>query len=183
MHGKYVIPVIIAILSVFLACVSCKSKKIMTVVPPTPSPVSKPIVVSSGTVVQAATPKVLTSMSSSEKTGEVQERAVLREHPFVPLLGGGVAQQEIVVREETQLPDTIKLSALELKGIIRDKDGYSGLFKNIQTGKVYLTRQGKLLDRRSKPMKDIVVAKVAADKVLLKRNNQQQEYVLKKGEK
>lgn len=174
MKALYYVFVIFCIFGI----VSCKGKKITTTVPSGPAAIPAKVAVSTGPVQGLAVNKALPAPVIAEKK-DAQERVTMRENPFVPLLGRG-GSQETVVKEEVDLPDTVKLNQLELKGILRDSNELSGLFKHLQSGKVYLTRKGKLRDRRNKIMKDVIVITVDADKVILKRHNQQQEYVLKR---
>lgn len=169
---------LIVICSFFFAC---GSKNITKNPPSLPA---KPVVASTATVTQANLPQTekTTSVSAEEKKQEILEKSY-RKHPFVPLIGALAYQKEAPSKEESQSPKTVGLNSLELKGIITDNLGFCGLFRNAETGMVYITQQGKLLDKRREFVKDIVVGKVEKEKVVLKKGTQSREFILQKEER
>ncbi len=111
---------------------------------------------------------------------ELPDRTSWRKNPFMPLLGI-TREQKIKVATPTAGPtDTIQLRDMELVGILKDEIEYSGIFKNNNNGRLYVTSKEKLMDQRKRIMKNVLVAYVDGNKVVLKQGKNEEQYLLKK---
>jgi hypothetical protein len=112
---------------------------------------------------------------------ELADRTNWRKNPFVPLLGMTYEQKTktkiLVVSGQS---DAVQLRDMELIGIVKDETEYSGIFRNSMTGKVYITQQQKLIDKRKRIMKNIQVARVDENTVVMKQGKQELLYRLRK---
>jgi hypothetical protein len=113
---------------------------------------------------------------------ELPDRTNWRRNPFLPLIGMTFEQK---IKTKAAAPvvgpaDMIQLRDMELIGIVREETEYSGIFRNIITGKVYMTQQKILIDKRKRVMKNVQVAHVDENSVLMKQGKQEELYRLKK---
>jgi hypothetical protein len=114
---------------------------------------------------------------------ELPNRTNWRKNPFLPLLGMTFEQKTKVKAKApvvTGPADVIQLQDMELIGIVKDETEYSGVFRNNITGKVYITQQQKLIDKRKRIMKNIQVARVDENSVVMKQGKQEALYRLRK---
>lgn len=112
---------------------------------------------------------------------ELPDRTNWRKNPFVPLLGMSQEQKtKAKVPVMTGLADVLQLRDMELIGIVKDEIEYSGIFRNTMNGKVYITKQSKLIDKRKRIIKNIQVAHVDENSVLMKQGKQELRYRLRK---
>ncbi len=112
---------------------------------------------------------------------ELSDRTNWRKNPFVPLLGMTQEQKTKVKVPVIAGPaDVLQLRDLELIGIVKDEIEYSGIFRNAMTGKIYITRQNTLIDKRKRIVKNIHVTYVDENSVLMKDAKQESRYRLKK---
>ena len=112
---------------------------------------------------------------------ELPDRANWRKNPFVPLLGMTFEQKTKTKTVTVTGPaDVVQLRDMELIGIIKDEAEYSGIFRNTMTGKVYVTQQQKLIDKRKRIMKNIQVARVDENSVVMRQGKQELLYRLRK---
>jgi hypothetical protein len=136
-------------------------------------------------VLPEATTKVFIStttiMLPIPQSQELPDRTNWRKNPFLPLLGMTYEQKNKVKTPVAVGPsDVIHLRDMELIGIVRDDAEYSGIFRNSMTGKVYMTQQNKLMDKRKRIMKNIQVAYVDGNSVVMKQGKQESRYRLRK---
>ncbi len=131
-----------------------------------------------------ATPTVLISTVTISlpipQSQELPDRANWRKNPFMPLLGISREQRNKVAAPTVGPVDTIQLRDMELVGIFKDAEEYSGIFKNNNNGKLYVTNKEKLMDKRKRIMKNVLVAFVDDNKVVLKQGKNEEQYLLKK---
>ena len=131
-----------------------------------------------------ATPIVLVSTATIilpiPQSQELPDRANWRKNPFMPLLGIPREQKTKVIATYSGPTDTIQLRDMELVGILKDEAEYSGIFKNNNNGKIYVTNKEKLMDKRKRIMKNVIVAFVDDNKVVLKQGKIEEQYLLKK---
>ncbi len=112
---------------------------------------------------------------------ELPDRTNWRKNPFMPLLGMTYEQKTKVKAPVAVGPsDVIYLRDMELIGIVKDDAEYSGIFRNSMTGKVYMTQQNKLMDKRKRIMKNIQIAHVDENSVVMKQGKQESLYRLRK---
>lgn len=73
--------------------------------------------------------------------------------PFMKLGGAGVAVAPSTVKEYD--PETFSIHALELKGLMRDKKGYTALLFDASTATSFVLKGGRVYDPKKKPIPGI----------------------------
>ncbi|MDD5492784.1 MAG: hypothetical protein PHV60_08930 [bacterium] len=137
-----------------------------------------PALPESTTTVLASTATISLPIPQSQ---ELTDRTNWRKNPFVPLLGMTYEQKTKTKTPVAAGPsDAVLLRDMELIGIVKDETEYSGIFRNSMTGKVYVTQQQKLVDTRKRIMKNIQVARVDENSVVMKQGKQELLYRLRK---
>ncbi|MDD5491457.1 MAG: hypothetical protein PHV60_02085 [bacterium] len=113
---------------------------------------------------------------------ELPDRTNWRKNPFVPLLGMTYEQKTKTKAAPVASgpSDIVQLRDMELIGIVKDEVEYSGIFRNNITGKVYVTQRKQLMDKRKRIMKNIQVARVDENTVIMKQGKQELLYRLRK---
>lgn len=111
---------------------------------------------------------------------ELPDRTNWRKNPFMPLLGMTYEQKTKVKAPVVGPTDVLLLRDLELIGIVKDENEYSGIFRNSMSGKVYITQQNRLMDKRKRIVKNIMVAHVDENSVVMKQGKQESLYRLRK---
>lgn len=138
---------------------------------------SIPALPDAATSVLASTAAISLPIPQSQ---ELPDRTNWRKNPFMPLLGIPREQKTKVVVYSAGPTDTIQLRDMELVGILKDETEYSGIFKNNNNGKIYVTKKEKLMDKRKRIIKNVLVAHVDENKVVLKQGKKEEQYLLKK---
>ena len=98
----------------------------------------------------------------------------------MPLLGVTRELKTKVAAPTAGPTDTIQLRDMELVGILKDEAEYSGIFKNNNNGRIYVTKNEILMDKRKRIMKNVLVAYVDGNKVILKQGKIKEQYLLKR---
>ncbi|MDD5258772.1 MAG: hypothetical protein PHD29_02260 [bacterium] len=111
---------------------------------------------------------------------ELPDRTMWRKNPFMPLLGITFAQKTKAKAPVSGPSDVVQLRDMELIGIVKDAIEYSGIFRNTMTGKIYITQQSKLIDKRKRTIKNISVGYIDENSVLMNDGKQETSYRLRK---
>lgn len=123
-------------------------------------------------------PMVIIFGAAGSIFAQLDEEKPFRQNPFVPVFNLS-SKQSLTPNVSTNRSG---LHSFELKGIIKDNQEYCAILRHSETGKIFITKNGKLLDSRRQPVKNILVAQVAEDKVVLKQDKQSLKFMLKKEE-
>ncbi len=132
---------------------------------------------------EAATPIFVSTTTITlpiPQSQELPDRSTWRKNPFMPLLGM-TREQKVKAKAPVAGPiDVLQLRDMELIGIVKDAIEYSGIFRNTMNGKVYITQNSRLIDKRNRVIKNIQVARVDENSVVMRQGKQELLYQLRK---
>lgn len=102
--------------------------------------------------------------------------------PFMKLAGSGVQAAPVAAAAKEFDPDEFSIHQLELKGIMRDKAGWTALLVDMNTRLSFLLRGGRLYDLKKKAVPGVTGVVKPAEKTVVLTTADKDVQTLKLGE-
>lgn len=102
--------------------------------------------------------------------------------PFMKLAGSGVQAAPVAAAAKEFDPDEFSIHQLELKGVMRDKAGWTALLVDMNTRMSFLLRAGRLYDMKKKAVPGVTGVVKPAEKTVVLTTADKDVQTLKLGE-